>query len=320
MPHESQKMLGSKDADLTLAASRPRRSLRSRSLLVRRLGWVPFVAPGLALFLVFEIWPLLQAVVLSLYQWNGYAAKVFVGFDNYRSAINDPVFWGSLGHSALYAVGTVTGKMVLGLGIAILLNRELSGRAFYRSVVFAPALMSIVAVGLLWQLIYSPQQGLFNSLLRLLHMPGHVNWLGDPHIALWSLVIADVWKNTGYHAILFLAGLTLVQSQLLEAASVDGASPLRRFWHVTLPGIRPIAVVNLVIATAGALNTFDLVYVMTNGGPFGRTELPITYLYRVGFSRGELGYASTIACLMFVIVAIVTLLILRLQNRDGAST
>lgn len=287
---------------------------------MRRAGWIPFVLPGVTVFAVFELWPLIQAVLLSFYDWNGYSAKMFVGLGNYRKLLADTVFWGALGHSGLYAVGTVAGKMVFGLGIALLLHRKLSGRAFYRSIVFAPALMSMVAVGLLWQLIYSPQQGLLNGFLRLFGLAGDVSWLGDPHLSLWSLMLVDVWKHTGYHAILFLAGLTLVEQQLLEAAAVDGAGACRRLWHVTLPGIRPIAIVNLVIATAGALNTFDLVYVMTNGGPFGRTELPITYLYRVGFGRGELGYASTVACLMFVIVAIVTLLILRLQSRDGTES
>jgi raffinose/stachyose/melibiose transport system permease protein len=208
--------------------------------------------------------------------------------------------------------------MALGLALAVLLNRKLAGYAFYRSVVFAPALMSFVAVGLLWQLIYSPQQGLMNHVLDILHLPHEVNWLGDRHIALGSLVIVDVWKWTGYHTILFLAGLSLVQKELLEAALVDGASGWQQFWHVTLPSIRPVVVVNLVIATAGALNTFDLVYVMTDGGPFGGTELPITYMYRTGFGGSQLGYASAIACLTFVVVAIVTVLILRLQSSEEA--
>lgn len=280
---------------------------------VRSVSWLPFVLPGVALFAVFEIWPLIQAIVLSLYKWDGYSTKQFVGLANYGAALTDDKFWGSLGHASLYTVGTVAGKMVLGLAIAVLLNKKIAGYAFYRSVAFAPALMSFVAVGILWQLVFSPQQGLMNQVLGLLHLDGRVDWLGDPSTALPSLIIVDLWKWVGYHAILFLAGLTLVRRELQEAALVDGASAGQVFWHVTLPSIRPVVVVNLIIATAGALNTFDLVYVMTDGGPFGATELPITYMYRVGFRNSELGYASAIACLMFVLVGIVTLLILRLR-------
>lgn len=306
----------------TLSVARDvRRPQRNRPRATRRLllklSWIPFVVPGLGMFLVFEVWPLIQAIVLSLYQWDGYSKKVYVGGANYRRALSDATFWHALGHAGIYTACTVTGKMVIGLGLALLLHRQLVGRAFFRSVVFAPVLMSFVAVGLLWQLIYSPGQGLMNRVLGLLHLPAHVNWLGNPHIALFSLVLVDLWKYIGYHTILFLAGLTLVQKELTEAAVVDGASAWQQFWHVTLPAIRPIAVVNLVIATAGAINTFDLVYVMTNGGPFGVTELPITFMYRQGFSNSQFGYASAIACVMFVVVGIITVLILRLQRSDG---
>lgn len=300
--------------------AQPRAPGRRGSARWRSVGWLPFVLPGVTLFAVFEVWPLIQAIVLSLYKWDGYSAKEFVGLANYRTAFADVALWSALGHAALYTLGAVTGKMVLGLALAVLLNRKIAGYAFYRSVVFAPALMSFVAVGLLWQLAYSPRQGLMNRMLALLHLPHQVNWLGDPHTALASLVVADLWKWTGYHAILFLAGLTLVRPELQEAALVDGASAWQRFWHVTLPSIRPVTAVNLVIATAGALNTFDLVYVMTDGGPFGATELPITYMYRVGFRSSQLGYASAIACLMFVLVGIVTLLILRLRASEEAQT
>ncbi len=271
----------------------------------------------MALFAVFELWPLIQAGILSLFSWDGYSPSKPVGTANYTTLLTDSGFWLALRHALVYAVGTVTCKICISLGLALLLHQQLKGRAFYRSVAFAPALMSFVAVGLLWQLIYSPQQGLLNSVLAALHLPADTSWLGDPSVALFSLMAVDVWKYTGYHAILFLAGLSMVEKALLEAAAVDGASSWQRFWHVTLPGIRPIFVVNIVIATAGALNTFDLVYVMTNGGPYGATEMPITYLYRAGFSNGQLGYASAVACVMFVIVSLITLVILRFQGSDG---
>lgn len=298
--------------------SRAQQRRRSARPTRRRSGWswLLFVLPGLGVFLLFEVWPLIQAVVLSFFRWDGYSPRVFVGEDNYTKALSDPTFWASLRHASLYALGTVIGKLGFGLGLALLLHQRLRLRAFYRSVVFAPVLMSFVAVGLLWQLIYSPQQGLFNGLLSVLHLPSDVSWLGDPNLALLSLIIVDVWKWTGYHTILFVAGLTLVSRELTEAATIDGAGAVQRFRYVTVPAIRPIIVVNLIIAVAGALNTFDLVYVMTDGGPYGVTDLPITYMYRMGFGNSELGYASAIACLMFVLVTGLTLLILRLQRPE----
>lgn len=295
------------------AAAGPEVRERRRRRRRLDLGWVPFVAPALLLFSVFELYPLVRTFVLSLYEWDGFSDKRFVGLDNFRQTLGDEFFWQAAWHSAVYAVGTATAKLVLGLGIAVVLDRALRGRALYRSLVFAPALMSFVAVGLLWTLFFNPDLG---PVVRLLAPLGLVDdqlgLLGDPSRALAAVMFVDTWKWVGYHAVLFLAGLSLVPDDQVEAALIDGAGAWQRFWHVTLPAIRQIVVINVVIALAGAMNTFDLVYVMTTGGPYRSTEVLLTHMYAVAFTQNRFGLASAIACVLFVAVGLMTLLVLRI--------
>jgi ABC-type sugar transport system permease subunit len=172
-----------------------------------------------------------------------------------------------------------------------------------------------VVVGLLWQYMYDPTFGLLNRALGALHITnGDTTWLASAHLSLASIMVVDVWKWVGYHAVLLLAGLSLVSNDLKEAARIDGANALGRFWHVTLPALRGVLIVNVIIAMAGAFNSFDLVYVMTGGGPYGSSEVTTTYLYREAFTNNQFGYASAIACVMFAFVGVLTLVVLRLRK------
>lgn len=274
-----------------------------------------FAVPGLTLFALFELWPLIRAFGNSLYSWDGFTPKVWVGFGNYRQIWHAPLFWSAAEHTAVYAVGTVIAKMVVGLALALLVNQGIRALGLYRSVLFFPVLMSFVAVGLLWTFVLDPQLGLANAALAKIGVPG-VTWLASPHTALASIMLVDVWKWSGYHLVLFLAGLQTIRPELKEAARVDGAGTWSGFWHVTLPGLRPIVVLNVIIALAGALNTFDLVYVMTKGGPFHSTDTIMTYMYDQAFNQNKYGYASAVACLLFVVVAVITLLQARLLRSD----
>jgi raffinose/stachyose/melibiose transport system permease protein len=283
----------------------------------RRLTFLPFVLPGVAVFAAFTVWPLVHSFVLSLQRWDGFAAKTWIGLTNYHRLLEDAAFWRSLQHTLIYTAGTLAAKIVFGLGLALLLDRKLRGRAFYRTVVFVPALLSFVMVGLLWQYIYDPTFGLLNRALGTLGITdGHTTWLASAHLSLASVMVVDVWKWVGYHTVLFLAGLSLVSNELREAARIDGANAAGRFWHVTLPAIRGVFIVNVTIAMAGAFNSFDLVYVMTGGGPYGSSEVTTTYLYREAFTNNQFGYASAIACLMFAFVGVLTLAVLRLNRTD----
>jgi raffinose/stachyose/melibiose transport system permease protein len=274
-----------------------------------------FALPGLALFLLFEIWPLIRAFANSLYSWDGFTPKVWVGLGNYQQIWHASLFWSSAEHTAVYAVGTVVAKLVLGLALALLVNLGIRGLGLYRSVLFFPVLMSFVAVGLLWTFVFDPQLGLANAALKAIGIPA-VTWLASSHTALPSIMLVDVWKWAGYHLVLFLAGLQTIRPELKEAAKVDGAGAWAGFWHVTLPALRPMVVLNMIIALAGALNVFDLVYVMTKGGPYHSTDTIMTYMYDQAFNQNKYGYASAVACLLFVVVALITLLQARMLRSD----
>lgn len=282
-----------------------------------RLAWIPFVLPGLSVFAVFELYPLVRTFVLGLYSWDGFSDPTFVGTQNFRLALNDPIFWKAAWHTGVYALGTTAAKVVLGLAIALALDQKLRGRAVYRSIVFAPALMSFVAVGLLWTMLYNPSLGPVTKMLQPLgFVDPNLGLLGDPDRALLAVMVVDIWKWVGYHTILFVAGLSLVSGDLVEAALLDGANALQRFWHVTLPAIRQVVVINVVIAFAGAMNSFDLVFVMTKGGPYQSSEIVLTYMYATAFTQNRFGLAAAIATLLFVAAGLMTLLVLRIGRSE----
>lgn len=299
---------------------RPRRTGRARG---RRAGtgwWsVLFVAPALALFALFVLWPLSQAVATSFTSWDGFTDRVWIGGSNYSQLVHAPLFWSAVGHTLIYAVGTVVAKIVLGLGLALMVNHGIRAVAAYRSILFLPVLMSFVAVGLLWGFMYDPALGLINSALAHLGLHTGVAWLGSPSTALLSIMIVDVWKWVGYHVVLLVAGLQLVRPDLYEAAKSDGANAWSSFWHVTLPAMKTMIGLNVIIAFGGALNAFDLVYVMTKGGPYHSTDTIMTYMYDQAFNQNHFGYASAVACALFLGVALVTILQVRLLRSDYES-
>lgn len=274
------------------------------------------VAPGLLLFAVFLLWPLVNALSNSLFRWDGLSPKVFVGFANYVKVFTSPVAWQTLQHTAVYAIGTSIAKVVLAFLIAMLVARRTRGVSFFRSVLFVPVLMSFVAVGVLWTFILDPNQGLLNGALGALGLPEKTAWLGEPGLALVSIMAVDVWKWLGYHVILFVAGLQAVRPDLYEAARIDGAGRVQSFWNVTVPAMKTMIGLNFIIAIAGAMNVFDLVYVMTGGGPQGSTDTVMTYMYRQAFNVQQYGFASALASVLFLVVAVVTLIQVRLLRSD----
>ena len=283
----------------------------------RDLGWVLFMAPGSLVFGVFELYPLARTFLLSLFAWDGFTDPRFIGTRNFEEAFASPHFWQAAVHSLVYALGTSFTKMTLGLAIALLLDRALRGRAIYRSVIFAPALMSFVAVGLLWTLLFNPSLGPATSLPAPVGLVDpQLGLLGDPDRALASIIFVDSWKWVGYHAVLFLAGLSLVSRTLVEAALIDGANNWQRFRYVLLPAIHQVLVINVVVALAGAMNSFDLVYIMTKGGPYRSTEIMLTFMYSTAFTQNRFGYAAAIACLLFAMVGLMTLAVLRIGRSE----
>ena len=283
-------------------------------------GMAPYllVLPGLLVYVIFQVVPLIGAFGLSLSSWSGVGPIHFDGIQNYVHAFHDPVLAQAFEHTAIYAGGTTVAKLVVGLSLALLANKGVRMLGAYRTILFIPALMSFVAVGILWNWIYSPSFGLINHLLSAFGINTYnLTWLGSPTQALPALMIVEVWKWAGYHMVIFLAGLQTIPQELQEAAVVDGAGRQRVFWHIPLPLLKPIVVINFIIAIAGSLNVFDLVYVTTQGGPYGATQTVMTYVYQEAFSNYSFGYAAAIAVLLFAGTAVITIVSLRALRSDS---
>lgn len=276
----------------------------------RLVGMIEFLAPGLALYSLFVLWPLVQVCRLALYRWNGYGPQSFVGLENFSSLLNDPLFRASLQHTALWDGGAIVLLPVAGLGIALLLER-CRARALFLASLFFPALLPATVVAAIWVLIYSPVSG---------PLAGHAglprDWLGDPHLALFALFLAWAWSAVGVGALVFWAGLKAVGREYVEIALVEGAGPLWRLWHVTLPALRRTGAVALLLDAALAVQVFDLVFVTTGGGPGYATMLLPLDVYGRAFG-GRTGEGAAAACVQLALgIALAVLALILLRRRD----
>jgi ABC-type sugar transport system permease subunit len=295
-------------------------SRRAGSLAMRvRRSVYPYVwiSPALLVFGVFTLLPLAAGVALSLVSWDGIHAARWQGLANYVQVLQDQTFWQALVHNVIYAVGTVVGKIVLALVLAVLLNRALRGRAVFRTVLFMPVVMSFVVVGLIWSWIYNYNFGLLNAILGMLGLQAwKQDWLGNASIALGALIVVDIWKWFGFHMVINLAGLQSIPNELYEAVRIDGASAWQSFWRVTLPLLKPVTMINVLLATSGAFNVFDLVYVMTEGGPVNATDVAMLHIYTQAFQFYRFGYAAAMSYILLILVGIVSLVLMRMMRQE----
>jgi ABC-type sugar transport system permease subunit len=290
----------------------------SRARQMRRLAPYLWVLPALLLYTLFKLAPLIGGVWLALLNWNGIDPARFIGLRNFQRMLEDEDLGPALLHNLVYALGTVSGKIILSLFLAVLLNQALAGRGFYRTVLFMPVVMSFVVVGILWAWMYNNQFGLVNNLLRALKLDFlAMDWLGDTRVALWSLIIVDIWKWYGFHMVIFLAGLQTISAELYEAARVDGASRMRQFISITLPLLRPVMLVNVMLSLVGALNVFDIPYVMTEGGPANATNVLALHIYLEAFKFNRLGYGAALNYALFALVTVVAVVQLKLLSGDS---
>ncbi|HEV2530799.1 sugar ABC transporter permease [Phenylobacterium sp.] len=287
----------------------------------QRAGWL-FVAPAVAIIGVFFFVPVLAAFVLSLTDFDIYSLADlhnlrFVGLRNYVDLLVNPLFWQAVGNT-LYFVGLgVPLSIAASLGAALLLDSRLVRfKPFFRTALFAPVVTTLVAVAVIWRYLLHARYGLINYALGEIGI-GPIDWLGDPHWAMPAIVIFAVWKNFGYNMIIFVAGLQTIPQDLYEAARIDGASALRRFWHVTLPGLGPVILLVSLLTIAGYLQLFAEPYVMTQGGPGQATVSVLYFMYEQGFKWWNLGVASAVAFLLFVLMLGVTVLQLAIGRRGG---
>ncbi|WP_207621161.1 ABC transporter permease subunit, partial [Streptosporangium minutum] len=260
-----------------------------------------FLLPALALFGLLVLAPILVAMYTSVFKWNGLggAPTDFVGAANFGRMFSDEVFLGDLWRGLVLIVLSTTVQLPLALGIAMLLNQRLRGRALYRLLFFAPYVLSEVITGVLFTMILSPDQGVANRLLAVAGLESA--WLSDPSSVMVSLFLVMTWKYFGFHMILYLAGRQGIPEELTEAARIDGATAWEAFRHVTLPLLGPTIRISVFLSVIGAIQLFDLVWVLTGGGPAHSSETMAVTMFQFGFKRYQVGYASAISVVMFVI-------------------
>lgn len=284
---------------------------RRKGLSAKHREWMAgylFVLPDALGLLVFLGVPMLLSLVLSVFEANGFGAYSFVGFKNYVRMWHDPLFWKGAQVTALYAVMLVPLLYVCGLGLALLVQRTNRFNAVMRSMFFAPNMVSLVVVALIWQFMVIDKIGIVSRLASILGMGG-MSFLGDPNFALVTVVLVSVWFLMGFYMLIFLGGLQDIPAQYYEAAMIDGAGPIARFWFITLPLLKPtsffVIMVSMVAAVAGA-QAFDIIYIMTRGGPANSTAVLIVYIYQQAFAFGAFGYAAAMSSILVVALMIVT--------------
>lgn len=286
--------------------------------LHRRAPDGPWVVAFLALytigFVVLIAFPVAAAFGASLTDWPLFGEPTPAGLANYQELLESDSFREALINTIVYVVLLVPVEIAIAIGLAVLVNRNLPGRTLFRAVYFAPFVMSLASIGLIWTWLYSPDFGLVNGFLKLLGME-QVRWLSEPDLALPALVITSVWRNAGYYMVIFLAGLQGIPEPLYEAARIDGAGAWARFRYITWPLLTPTTFFAVILGVILGFQVFDLSYVMTQGGPAGRTVTLVFLIYETAFQSGALGYASAIAFVLISIVLVLTVAYFRLERR-----
>ena len=294
-------------------ASRPRGRGDGFRLLGIRLqpAWF-FIAPSVLIILIFIVYPITQSLWYSLFNWQiGATNQEWVGFGNYVKLFHDELFWNALRVTATFAVVSVASQLAVGYLLATALARDTWINRVTRSIFFFPTIVALTTIGLVWRFLLDPDIGLVGGILHTIGAEP-IDFLQNTSLALPSVIFVSVWKNLGFTMVLLLAGLKAVPSYLYEAARIDGANARQLTWHVTIPTIRPTILFTTLILTINSLQVFDLVYVMTGGGPLFSTDTLVTQLFREGFQNFHIGYASAIAWVLFALIMIIAAFQLRL--------
>jgi multiple sugar transport system permease protein len=285
------------------AARKRMRSSTRRSIT----AWL-FLAPSLIILIAFTLYPMIQAVMLSLTDYNLIRAAKFIGLDNYTELFGDPSFWNAFGNTVLYAAVVTPVTVALALLLAVLLNRAFVGRSFARTAIFLPFIVSLGIIAIAWSFLLDPNIGLLSYWLSFVGIVPEQGWLVDPRYAMAAVMGVGVWKNVGFYMVIYLAGLQSIPGDIYEAARLDGAGPFQRFRTMTLPLLANQTLLVAVLALIATLQAFDQIYVMTHGGPFFRTETLVMLIYREGFQNLRFGYASAISFVLLVFVFVLSMI------------
>lgn len=278
-----------------------------------------FYAPALVFTVVFFIYPVVSSFYYSLTNWNGLDQTIhFTGPANFLELIKDGKFYWGIRNTLLYAFFVTVIQNSAAIALAVVLNTSLKTRNILRTIFFAPAVLSALVVGYTWSFIYNPLFGVLNSMLTKIGLGGWAqDWLGDPRLALGSLIVVTVWQFTGYAMVIYLAGLQGIPEELYEAGAIDGTTSWQKFQHITFPLIAPALTINVLLSMIGAMKTFDLIYVTTKGGPGYATETMTTLLYNQAFQTNRMGYGAAMAVVLFLIILVLSLIQLKtLRKRE----
>ena len=292
----------------------------SRSLLTSRkrstaIAATVFLIPVFFFILIFIIYPILNSFWLSLYDWNGISSdKVFFGLENWKTLVTDAVFYKSFLNNIIIVILSIVIQLPIAMALAFLLDTGGKKLNFLKVVYFFPMLMSSVAVGFLFKYTYDPQFGLISAVAQMFGGEGMIDLLGNPKIAIYAVIGVICWQFIPFYMVYFLAAFSSLSEEIYEASIIDGATYGQYFWRVALPCMKGSVKSAAVLSLVGSLKYFDLIYVMTQGGPDGATELMATYMYKNAFVTMKMGYGSTVASGMFIVITLISLLTLRALN------
>lgn len=300
------------------AAPAPRSGSATGTQLGPLASALVLLAPALGLCAIFIFIPAVLAIFGSFYTF-GITSRDWepAGLSNYSRAFADPVFWIALRNNLIIVLGSITLQVGFGTILAALLDRGLPrGATIFRTIIFAPMVVSAVAVAVIWQVILDPNVGALNTLITMVGLtPPTLGWLGDPTISIWVVLLIAAWQYTGFMMVLILAGLQGIPKELYEAASLDGAKGFTAFRHITLPSIRNVLIVAVLITTIGGFKVFDLIYATTGGGPANATQVLGTYIYLQAFNLGNMGYANAISVILLLIAVVLGYLQIKVSRR-----
>ncbi|SFL34000.1 carbohydrate ABC transporter membrane protein 1, CUT1 family [Gracilibacillus orientalis] len=272
-------------------------------------SWVPyaFLLPNMLIFGIFVGLPAIYGVYYSFTEWDGISSPVFIGLENFRHILTDPNFLDMLKRTFIYVVLVVPFTVISALGLAWLLTRKIKFANFFRTIFYLPVMISFIVIGLMWNWILQVDTGLINYLLSLISIDP-INWLLDPVMANISVIIVTIWARVGFFMVIFIAGLQNISPTLYEAADIDGASDRVKFFKITFPMLKPITLLVIILSFIEFFKTFALVVSLTGGGPINSTKYYVQYTYDVGFNQGEFGVGSALSLILFIIMAVITLI------------
>ncbi len=278
---------------------------------------ISFLLPALSFYVLFYLYPVANGIRLSFFKWDGFSAEPqFVGLANYWEMFHDPIFWKSMMLNIKVVFLSLGTQLPLALFLASLLSKKGPGMRFFRTVLFIPQMLSLVAVGVLWQMIYHPINGLANTLLNVFGV-GAIDWLGDSNNALTSLIITSTWTYFGFHMILQMAGMSAIPQEIYDAARLETKNPFRIFFHITIPLLRETILISVISITTGAFaHLLGLFWVMTQGGPIRSTEILGIYIYVEAFRKYHIGYANAVAVTLLIVLALIVAVTVRFGSQE----